>query len=369
MENSKLFLEGAPTVQISSAPRKRFDPVLICAAVILSASLICHGWLLSHLISLVPEGNLGELLVSHLLPNYTFAEREISLQFYEAEPLPPKKEDITSDDYVIRDLSAKVENGFALSNQTSYSPDLSGLYKAPSPIQKRDKLYERYLEGEPLVLVYHTHATESYSDTNDTGSFRTSDPSRSVVSVGEVFCQTLERAGIPSVHMTELFDGESYNDAYYNSSSAVAEFLKEHPSVQYVIDLHRDCIMTEDDKFVSASFTDAKTGEDFAQLMFVVGTDEGGSSHTEWEDNLTVALHIQKELHGKYPSLMRPVNLRSASFYQHTSPGAMLLEFGSCGNTLDEAKRSAVLFALELADYVIGEPTGLDPYAIIEEIC
>ncbi len=354
--------DGSPRL-----PSPRLNPVMICAALILCAALICHGWIVARVISAVPDDALSGLLTSHLLPSYTFAERSIALEYYEAEILPPNV-DIEAEDILQNDSSASAENGFQLANQTSYSPDLNALAAMPSPIEKMDKLYERYLEGEPLVLVYHTHATESYSDTNDNGAFRSHDSSRNVVSVGSVFCAALERAGIPSVHMTELFDGESYNDAYYNSSTAVAEFLKDHPSVKYVIDLHRDCIMTADGKYIAPTYTDV-SGVTAAQIMFVVGTDEGGSGHTEWEKNLTVALQLQSALSENYKGLMRPINLRSPSFYQHTSPGAMLLEMGSCANTLAEAKISAVYFAVTLAEYIKGGEIDVDIDTIIEELC
>lgn len=365
MENENLLPPMPPSPEITKG--RRLSPIAVCAAIILTASVVCHGFIVGAVIKSVPDEALSRILTSHLLPNYTFAERAVSLEYYEAEPLPGGAE-VQDEDIIVRDVSANAENGFAIANTTGYAPDLSALSALPSPIEKRDRLYERYLEGEPLVLVYHTHGTESYRDTNDSGAFRSGDCEKNAVSVGKVMCAALEKAGIPSVHMTEPFDAESYNDAYYNSSSAVAEFLKSHPSVKYVIDLHRDCIMDGDGNYTAPTYTDEK-GTSFAQIMFVVGTDEGGSGHREWEKNLTVALHLQSLLHNAHKGLMRPINLRSPSFYQHTSPGAMLLEMGACGNSLAEAKRSAVLFALGLADYVWGRPTGLDPYIIIEELC
>ena len=356
------------TDESEAKTNRRISPIAACAAVILCASLICHGWLIARLISKVPAENLSRILTSQLIPNYTFAEREILLQYYDAEPLPQKITDQNGESIQPQDISAVGENAFQLANQTSYSPDLAALADLPSPIEKKDRLYERYLEGEPLVVIYHTHATESFRDTNDSGSFRSENEARNMISVGEVMCRALEMMGIPSVHIKEPFDLNSYNDAYYNSSNAVADFLRDHPSVQYVIDLHRDCIMTSDGKYVAPTYTD-ENGMSFAQLMFVVGTDEGGSGHTKWKENLTVALHLQSAMSSSYSDLMRPINLRSPSFYQHTSPGAMLLEMGACGNTLTEAKRSAVLFAHALSEYIHGYKLEIDPYTIIEEIC
>ena len=103
--------------------------------------------------------------------------------------------------------------------------------------------------------------------------------------------------------------------------------------------------------------------------MLVCGTDEGGSSHTEWRKNLTTALQIQAKLYSDYKSLMRPINLRRASFYQDTTPASLLLECGTCANTVTEAKRSAVIFAKGLADYIKGKDCGLDTEALIDSLC
>lgn len=94
--------------------------------------------------------------------------------------------------------------------------------------------------------------------------------------------------------------------------------------------------------------------------MLVCGTDEGGSGHTEWRDNLSFALTLQAALHTSYSGLMRPINLRTASFYQDLRKGSLLLEVGTSANTLAEAKRSAVLFAAALADHILDRDSGID---------
>ena len=87
-------------------------------------------------------------------------------------------------------------------------------------------------------------------------------------------------------------------------------------------------------------------GETAAQIMLVVGTDQGGAIHPNWKQNLTVAAAYQQILNTDYPTLARPVCLRTASFNQQCLPGMLLLEIGACGNTLTEAKRAARLAAL-----------------------
>ena len=107
------------------------------------------------------------------------------------------------------------------------------------------------------------------------------------------------------------------------------------------------------DGTVYAPVTDAD-GVRSAQLMFVVGTDEAGADHPGWRDNLALALRLQTALSDWYPTLMRDVNLRSASFNEQYAKGSLLIEAGAAGCTLDEALASVDL----LADALIGEIRG-----------
>ena len=65
-------------------------------------------------------------------------------------------------------------------------------------------------------------------------------------------------------------------------------------------------------------------GKNAAQIMLVVGTDEGGSSHGGWLGNFTAAVHLQNKINEMYPTLARPIYLRTASFNQDLSPGRCL---------------------------------------------
>jgi stage II sporulation protein P len=98
----------------------------------------------------------------------------------------------------------------------------------------------------------------------------------------------------------------------------------------------------------------AMESDGLARMMFVVGTDHGGSGHTGWEDNLALAARLHTALEQSTPGLMRPVNLRSASFHQQYTSGSLILELGSCAGSLDSAVRSAELFAEILTDEIIG---------------
>jgi len=93
-------------------------------------------------------------------------------------------------------------------------------------------------------------------------------------------------------------------------------------------------------------------GEEYAQFMIVTGTDFKGADHPLWRNNLNFALKIQKNLIGRADSFVRAVNLRGAAFNEQYRTGSLLLEVGSCGNTLAQAKRAGVLAAIAIADVV-----------------
>ena len=79
--------------------------------------------------------------------------------------------------------------------------------------------------------------------------------------------------------------------------------------------------------------------------MLVVGTNEGGAAHPNWRNNLTVAVRLQQTMNEMYPTLARPINLRTAAFNQMLTSGSMIIEVGSCGNTIEEAQNAAEMVA------------------------
>ena len=89
--------------------------------------------------------------------------------------------------------------------------------------------------------------------------------------------------------------------------------------------------------------------------MLVVGTDEGGLSHPDWQENLANALKLQALLNRAAPGLCRSLDLRTERFNQHETPGSLLIEIGSTGNTLAEALRSARILADALIVQIRGE--------------
>lgn len=265
---------------------------------------------------------------------------------YESLPTDAKpviRCDLSSDSYYI--------------NTTDYTIDLNKVRSSAFPSAVTSS------GTEPLVLVLHTHGTECYFHDNTNlsdfaegdvesflieknTSFRSSDPTKGVVQVGKVFSETLNSLGIPTMHYTVMHDLNDFNSAYVESAETVKRLLKENPSIQYVIDLHRDSVV-RGDSYVK-SFASIE-GVDSAQVMLVVGTNQNGR-HPNWKQNLTVATAFKDSMDALFPELSRSLYLRTSRFNQEYLPGSMLLEVGSAANTLEEAENAARFAAKAFAE-------------------
>ena len=93
-------------------------------------------------------------------------------------------------------------------------------------------------------------------------------------------------------------------------------------------------------------------GEATAQVMCVVGSDYGGANHPDWQNNFSFALKLRSKLNQKNEKLCRPVYLRASAYNQQYAPISLLLEVGSSGNYLSEAKAAARLCAEAIADII-----------------
>jgi len=168
--------------------------------------------------------------------------------------------------------------------------------------------------------------------------------------VGEALKTALEAQGLTVIHDTGLYDYPSYNGSYTRSGEAIAGHLAKNPGIGLVIDLHRDALGTDERIYKTLA---EGTEEPTAQLMFVLGTDEN-LEHPHWEENLKLALVLQEAVQTEVPSLMRPINLCSYRYNQQMTTGSLILEVGTCGNTMEEALRAVELFAAATGPVLLG---------------
>lgn len=283
------------------------------------------------------------------------AEDEIFESEPDEEPSAPLGESFP---IVNVDLSV-ADDRFAVINETPYEPDTASLFASGSPVPSLSEIRKKYGEDAPVVLIIHTHGTEAYSPYGAAWysggeSFRSLDPHNSVVAVGREMKKVFESHGIGVIHVETMFDAEDYNSAYYLAAQEIIRITKKYPSISYVFDVHRDAMVTPDGTGLRPTSPSTTTvdGVSAAQIMLVVGTDHAGSGHTGWYDNLSVALRLQSAALDFDPDLMRPLNLRSASFNQQYTAGSLIVEVGAAANSLREASLAGMIFA-EAASRVI----------------
>ncbi len=237
-----------------------------------------------------------------------------------------------------------------LLNESEYVPDLG-------------ELLSRYQSGadgtaltfsKPLILILHTHTTEGYSKTgaiswDGNGELaRTESASEGVSSVGAVLADALNALGIPTLHAKDFHDVDengngSYSGSYDRSAATVRRYLAEHPSIRYVIDLHRDAVLDEDGNVIRA--VAEKNGAAVAQTMAVVGSGVG----YDWQSNLALALALTEELNRDGAALCRPPVLKASDHGQSLAAHSLLLEIGTAANSQTEAENAARLIAPVLA--------------------
>ena len=214
------------------------------------------------------------------------------------------------------------------------------------------------LTGEaPKVLILHTHASESYTRQpgdiyTESAAYRTLDENYNMVAVGDYLAQLLKQAGIAVIHDRQLHDYPSYNQSYNNSREAVRQYLNQYPSIQVVLDLHRDAAENPDgSQYATACYVD---GQRVAQLMLVVGTNASGNYHPAWQDNLAAAVKLQALLEQLAPGITRQTILRAQRFNHDLSAGAMIVEVGTAGNSQAEAMGAIPFLAQAIARLMHG---------------
>ena len=364
----------APPPRTRSAiplPRRLFR--LLCGFFVLSALVIYSDLLLTGTDSLLSEGAdrlalqnvFGTGTQVTVIPMVTetepapspsdSAETAPTPQIPVPDTAPPASElPVPSPEAGIRssDLSSDAADGLGLINETPYTPDLTVLAVRDPVIDSYAALESVYGSSCPAVLILHTHGTEAFADQAAAG-YHTENRNKNIVAVGDALAAILEKAGISAIHCRELFDADSFDMAYYNAARYIRQTLEDNPSIRYILDIHRDAITAADGTGIRP--LSVHDGTEYAQLMFVVGTDHGGSGHADWETNLALAARLQSALHSENPTLMRDINLRSASFNAQYAPGALLVEAGAAASALDEAIRSIEVFGKALAEEILGK--------------
>lgn len=205
---------------------------------------------------------------------------------------------------------------------------------------------------QPQVLIYHTHATESYEPiTRDyydkTYNSRSTDNTRNMIMVGNQIAEQLKAAGIGVIHDTTQHDNPSYTGSYALSKKTIQKYMKQYPTIKVVLDVHRDAIQRSDGTRIAP--TVKINGKNAAQIMIIAGAEKTGDITHDFYKNLRFAAALQNQMEADNPGLMRPISFAYRKYNQDTSPGALLLEMGGHGNSLEEARYSGELAGKSIA--------------------
>lgn len=203
----------------------------------------------------------------------------------------------------------------------------------------------------PQILIYHTHSQERFADSVP------GDTSTSIVGVGERLTKILrEQYGYRVLHHTGEYDVDTRDDAYGRSLPALEELLKEYPSIQVVIDLHRD-EMAEETRLVMDL-----DGRPTARFMFFNGLSRtkksGNISYLENKnisDNLAFSFQMKLKCEEYYPGLTRKIYLKGYRYNMHLRPRSLLVELGAQNNTVEEAMNACDPLAHVLDMVLSGE--------------
>lgn len=187
----------------------------------------------------------------------------------------------------------------------------------------------------PQILIYHTHSQEAFADSKE---------GENIVAVGDYLAKLLTQKGFSVYHDRSVYDVRDgkldRNRAYTYALEGISQILEENPSIQVVIDLHRDGV-SEKTRLVTEV-----NGKPTAQIMFFNGlsqTPDGPVPYLEnpnREDNLAFSLQLQLKAAAYYPGFTRKIYLKGLRYNMHLRPCSCLIEAGAQTNTYEEVKNA-----------------------------
>lgn len=205
----------------------------------------------------------------------------------------------------------------------------------------------------PQILIYHTHSQETFKDSVIT------DPDTTIIGVGNRLEELLTQKGFRVLHLTDTFDviGDKIdrNKAYTNARKKLKEILKEQPSMQVLLDIHRDGI-AENKRLVTTV-----NGRKTAKIMFFNGLSRkkstgilSGLSNPYIQENLAFSFQTEYLCDLYYPELSRCIYLKAYRYNLDLLPRSMLVEVGAQTNTVEEAKNAMIPLADMLHKVLVG---------------
>ena len=231
----------------------------------------------------------------------------------------------------LQDFDFVLSNFYTVDSTTSITGDQ---LNAPELIQM--DLRMKTGNDQPQILIYHTHSQEEFIDSVP------GDASTTIVGVGDYLTKILkENYGYNVLHVTDTFDivdGKlDRNQAYTYAQERISQVLEENPSIEVIIDLHRDGV-ADNQRLVTEV-----DGKQTAKVMFFNGlsrTKQNGEisylPNPYIQDNLAFSLQMMLACEKYYPDFARTIYLRGYRYNLHLRPKTLLVECGAQTNTVEE---------------------------------
>lgn len=205
-------------------------------------------------------------------------------------------------------------------------------------------------EDGPQILIYHTHSQETFADYGPDNTEAT------VTGLGTYLTELLQAKGYQVIHDTSSYDLKGgkldRSKAYTYALEGITEILQENPSVQVILDIHRDGVR-EGYHMVSQV-----NGKSTAPIMFFLGMSRTPTEIIEYlpnpnlENNLAFSFQMQLKAAEYFPGLTRKIYLKGLRYNLHLRPCSSLIEAGAQTNTYEEAKNAMEPLA-EVLDMVL----------------
>lgn len=273
----------------------------------------------------------------------------------------PPKEEVEPVSVAVKKI---LEERFGTLEDVAFQSFLANYYIEDSSTKATEELfrpevladYDLTIEkkDEPQILIFHTHGSEGYADS------RAGVTEDTVIGVGNLLEQELREVyGYNVIHETSVFDRKAdgtddRNNAYNNALPVITEILERYPSIEVVIDLHRDS---------GDARTSVINGVKTAKVMLFNGlcrTKDGPItyySNPNLQGNLAFSLHLQVTGNELYPGLMHRIYLKSYRYNMHLKEKYILVELGTHKNTVAEAKAAMKPLAETIATVLSGNNT------------
>ena len=245
----------------------------------------------------------------------------------------------------LMDYAALISTFYSIDANALAGSDLFNL----EALSGRDMSINKTAEG-PQILIYHTHSREAFADSEP------GNPSQTIVGVGDFLTQILtEEYGYSVLHITEEYDTVRDN-AYARSLPALEQILEENPSIQVIIDLHRDAGSASRDMVTEID------GRRTARFMFFNGISRSRQTgeisyltNPNLAGNLALSFQLQVKAGEYYPGLTRKIYVREYRYNMHLRERSLLIELGDDSNTVEEAMNACYPLAHILDMVLSGE--------------